>query len=128
MKIVNKIIKLRIYYHCRQNGMFWRCWSEGTPKIELGTIRSAVECSTTELWPHKYWWLSNNSIDLKRTKVSTIWKAIVSLSIKYAKTFFFTNGNSRWLTQFFLTNNKSIVKTWVFNSVYYSQIKSFNLA
>ena len=31
---------------------------EGTPGIEPGTSRSAVECSTTELYPHRK--LQNN--------------------------------------------------------------------
>jgi hypothetical protein len=25
---------------------------QGAPRFELGTLRSAVECSTTELYPH----------------------------------------------------------------------------
>ena len=27
---------------------------QGTPGFEPGTCRSAVECSTTELYPHEY--------------------------------------------------------------------------
>jgi len=51
IQIMNKITKKRYMHDCRVSDLLQVGKNEGAPGFEPGTSRSAVECSTTELYP-----------------------------------------------------------------------------